>query len=346
MPRIRTIKPQLAADEKLATVSRDARLTFILLISQADDAGLVPASPRQLLGALYPYDLDVDEQRLMAWVAELVRIGVVRRRATKGGAPVLELTNWKEHQRIDRPSPTALELADLPAEAPTATPSDTPREVLASPSRAARESLANASRAPREPLATGVGVGRGEGRGGGEGETTPPTPPPRAHARPLPNPLPTPLAVEEPPDGWDDPPEPPPPSPEARPLQPWEPPDALTQPLHRTAYTAAVATARAPDALVAELDAIASGLHGPGGQPVPWPVIGQALHELRVAGGGCTPAALRAFVRRVQAEGMPGATAPPPAPRSGFREPARELTWADVITTLDADATREVRLVQ
>ncbi len=44
MARIRTIKPEFAGDEKMAKASRDARLTFLLVVSQADDAGLLAAA--------------------------------------------------------------------------------------------------------------------------------------------------------------------------------------------------------------------------------------------------------------------------------------------------------------
>lgn len=100
MARIRTIKPETPSDEALATVSRDARLTFVYLITQADDDGLVLASPRQLLGALYPHDTDVTEAMVVRWCQELADIGCVRWRSTRGGSPVLELVNWHQHQKI------------------------------------------------------------------------------------------------------------------------------------------------------------------------------------------------------------------------------------------------------
>jgi hypothetical protein len=101
MPRIRTIKPELAQDVKLASISREARYAFVLLITQADDEGLVPGAVRQLLGLLYPHDEDVTAADLRGWLAELDGIGAIRRRVTVDGAPVLELTNWSKHQRVD-----------------------------------------------------------------------------------------------------------------------------------------------------------------------------------------------------------------------------------------------------
>lgn len=101
MARIRTVKPEMPQDVKLASCSRDARYTFVLLITQADDEGLIPGAPRQLLGLLYPHDEDVASSLLIEWVEELVGIGAVRWRATLDGAPVLELSNWSKHQRVD-----------------------------------------------------------------------------------------------------------------------------------------------------------------------------------------------------------------------------------------------------
>lgn len=101
MPRIRTLKPEIVSDAKLASVSRDARLTFVYAITQADDAGLLPGAHRQILGALYPLDDDVTMPILLGWIEELVDAGLVRWRQTRDGVPVLELVQWRKHQRID-----------------------------------------------------------------------------------------------------------------------------------------------------------------------------------------------------------------------------------------------------
>jgi hypothetical protein len=101
MARIRSIKPEMADDAKLASVSREARYTFVLLISKADDDGLVSGAHRQLLGLLYPHDDDVTVPMVLGWLEELVSIGAVLWRATRDGVPVVELANWAKHQRID-----------------------------------------------------------------------------------------------------------------------------------------------------------------------------------------------------------------------------------------------------
>lgn len=126
MPRIRALKPETPQDEKLAAVSRDARLTFLYCITQADDDGLLRGHPRQLLGALFPFDGDLTETLLMSWVGSLVDVaGVLRWRETEDGAPVLEIVNWEKHQQIkNRSKPfLAQQLKPLSAHPPEGLPS-------------------------------------------------------------------------------------------------------------------------------------------------------------------------------------------------------------------------------
>lgn len=131
MPRIRTIKPEMASDRKLSSVSRGARYTFVLLITQADDDGLVLGSPRQLLGQLYPHDETVDLATLSRELRELLEIGLIRDRETVDDAPVVEICNWAKHQRIDHRAKSLI-LPTLRAF------SGVPREGLATPSRESR----------------------------------------------------------------------------------------------------------------------------------------------------------------------------------------------------------------
>jgi hypothetical protein len=120
MARIRSLKPELPSDAALASVPRDARLTFVYLISQADDYGLVPAAPRQLLGLLYPHDTDVTWAMLESWIDALQSAGVVRWRDTNDGQRVVELVNWTKHQRIDNRGRSTLfdRLAEVRGEIP------------------------------------------------------------------------------------------------------------------------------------------------------------------------------------------------------------------------------------
>lgn len=100
MPRIRTIKPELAEDETLGQMSRDARLLFILIWTRADDHGRFRASPAYLRGQLYPFDDDVSLQMVGSWLAELEDAGRVRCYSVRGERYAV-VSNWHRHQRID-----------------------------------------------------------------------------------------------------------------------------------------------------------------------------------------------------------------------------------------------------
>lgn len=103
MARIRTVKPEMWSHPKIANVSRDARLTFVGLLNQADDAGRCELIPRLLLGAIFPYDQDVGEDDVLAWVSELAREGLVTPYEHRQRR-YLHFPGWSEHQRVDNPS--------------------------------------------------------------------------------------------------------------------------------------------------------------------------------------------------------------------------------------------------
>jgi hypothetical protein len=106
MARIRTIKPTLWGDEKVARLSRDARLLFLGLISSADDQGRFLASPQVILGYVYPHD-DIPPAKVKKWLEEIADVGLVELYQPNGlqyGA----LPHWKKHQRISHPQPSAI----------------------------------------------------------------------------------------------------------------------------------------------------------------------------------------------------------------------------------------------
>lgn len=103
MARIRSIKPEIASDAKLARLSRGTRYHFVLLWTVSDDAGYFRASPRQLLGQLYPHDSDMGEAKVNEMTAELADAGFVVITQTDDG-PIGYVVNWSKHQKIDRPS--------------------------------------------------------------------------------------------------------------------------------------------------------------------------------------------------------------------------------------------------
>mgnify|MGYP000445205836 CR=1 FL=1 len=102
MSRIRTVKPELPADEKLAGCSRDARLLFVYLFTQSDCWGNQRANTKLLRGALFPYD-DITIDDVDGWLGELERHGLVGL-YEHSGQHYLHLFGFTKNQRITRPS--------------------------------------------------------------------------------------------------------------------------------------------------------------------------------------------------------------------------------------------------
>jgi hypothetical protein len=106
MGRIRTIKPEFPQSESIGKLSRDARLLFLQLFTIADDEGRARAPSRMLASLLYPYDDDAPEL-IGEWLDELEHKGRIIRYAVEGST-YLQIVNWLEHQKIEKPSKSKL----------------------------------------------------------------------------------------------------------------------------------------------------------------------------------------------------------------------------------------------
>lgn len=119
MARIRTIKPEFPHSESMGRVSRDARLTFIELWTLADDGGRLRGNSRMLASLLFPYDDDAKDL-IEGWLVELEREKCIQRYVVDGTS-YLQICNWLEHQKIDKPTASKLP------------PPDSPSRILANP---------------------------------------------------------------------------------------------------------------------------------------------------------------------------------------------------------------------
>lgn len=100
MPRIRTIKPEFWADEKLAPLSPVHRLVFLGLISMADDAGRLLDNVKSIDGFVFP-DTDDSSRESLNVLAQLARI---ERYTSESGQRIIQVVGWSKHQRVDKPS--------------------------------------------------------------------------------------------------------------------------------------------------------------------------------------------------------------------------------------------------
>lgn len=143
MARIRTIKPEFFTSLTIADLTPEQRLTFIGLWTHVDDAGRCVDDPRLIKAAVWPLDdrtaadIEIDLKALSE--SSLITRYIVNRKR------YLAVTNWEEHQRINRPTPTKLpspEQADPPDPAPPTSGNDgsrTPHGALSESSRQERK---------------------------------------------------------------------------------------------------------------------------------------------------------------------------------------------------------------
>jgi len=112
MARIRTVKPSFWGSPEAASMSREARLLVLGLISMADDDGRFLANPNAVIGYIFPNDEDIPATKLRKWMAEAVETGMVclyRADAVQYGC----MPSWHKHQVIDRYTPSTLPAPDV-----------------------------------------------------------------------------------------------------------------------------------------------------------------------------------------------------------------------------------------
>lgn len=97
MSRIRSLKPEFFRSRSLARCTRDARLTFAGLWTEADDAGRGIADARVLKGALWPLDDEIDHLAVESHLSELERSGHLTMYVV-GEERYYEVTSWRRHQ--------------------------------------------------------------------------------------------------------------------------------------------------------------------------------------------------------------------------------------------------------
>lgn len=106
MARIRTIKPSFFESEDVAVLPFRARLLWIGLWTHCDDEGRTKDNVRLVKARIWPLDQvtlkDIDED--LAVLADAGRI--VRYEAD--GQRYLEITNWRDHQSINKPTPSKI----------------------------------------------------------------------------------------------------------------------------------------------------------------------------------------------------------------------------------------------
>lgn len=100
--RIRSIKPAFWKSLSIAELPVATRLHFIGLWNYADDEGRGHDDPRLLKAELWPLDDKMTAAKVRRMQDELAEAGRIMRYQV-GGRPYFQVTNWSEHQRVNKP---------------------------------------------------------------------------------------------------------------------------------------------------------------------------------------------------------------------------------------------------
>ncbi|SDX45816.1 hypothetical protein SAMN05444487_11847 [Marininema mesophilum] len=107
MARKRMMDPNFWMDEKVGMVDPMARLTFMGLISQADDEGRMGGHPALIKSQVFPYDAQITPDQVREWLGYLEEKELIQQ-YTVAGQLYISLPNFLKHQKINRPTPSKL----------------------------------------------------------------------------------------------------------------------------------------------------------------------------------------------------------------------------------------------
>ena len=163
--RIRSVKPELRTSERVASWPIPLRYFWVLLWGYVDDYGRGRDNARLIRADAFPLDDDVTVATIEEWVEILVAERVVDRYEVDG-TRYLFITNWAEHQRVDRPTKQRIPCPHGLLDGSCADGHKVSDEGVPAPSGNPRDTLASHSMLE--------GDGEGEEEGEGEVSTTPP----------------------------------------------------------------------------------------------------------------------------------------------------------------------------
>ncbi|HZP39843.1 MAG TPA: hypothetical protein VFE48_25505 [Methylomirabilota bacterium] len=107
MARIRTLKPEALQHRKVGRLSDRAFRLWIGLITQADDEGRLIVDPEQYRALFFGYHARTKVGDVIAALDEVAATGLIIQYEHEG-VRYLAFPSWKDHQRINRPSESAL----------------------------------------------------------------------------------------------------------------------------------------------------------------------------------------------------------------------------------------------
>lgn len=127
MARGRIIKPEFWDDEKLAEISRDARLLFIGMWNHSDDYGVIKGNIKWLKAQIFPYD-EISYECFENWLNEVINKNFILK-FTSDGQQYFLIKNFYKHQKVEKPSKTRNAIPPPEITLPEHSP-NTPRMVV------------------------------------------------------------------------------------------------------------------------------------------------------------------------------------------------------------------------
>jgi len=108
MARKRMIDPGFWDDLTIASLSIPARLTFLGMISNADDEGRLEADPRYIKRAVFGFDEAVTFPDVAEYLAEIERVCPNIQFYEVAGRLIASFRNWRRYQYIQKPQASRL----------------------------------------------------------------------------------------------------------------------------------------------------------------------------------------------------------------------------------------------
>ncbi|MDP3767458.1 MAG: hypothetical protein Q8S13_05545 [Dehalococcoidia bacterium] len=111
MPRYRSVRPDFHQDRRVGRLTREVRGFALGLMGWADDDGRFEVNLRFLRTQIVPYDDDVDDETIAAWLEDLQREKLLVLYEVEGrryGAIDFRAKGSPFQQRIDKPTPSEL----------------------------------------------------------------------------------------------------------------------------------------------------------------------------------------------------------------------------------------------
>ncbi|MET4222813.1 hypothetical protein [Oerskovia enterophila] len=107
MARIRTIKPSMFSSLTVSAWPVPVRWTFAGLFTYLDDKGRGLDETRLIKAELYPLDDAMTAKKVEQHLAAIAGSGPLCRYEL-AGQRYIHVTSWREHQRINRPTPSRI----------------------------------------------------------------------------------------------------------------------------------------------------------------------------------------------------------------------------------------------